>query len=154
MLTVARSNRDLFVDLRGGFDWEPLPDLGADAYVAQDSSAGAGLQMWFAGTITDQHALQVIAIGPTASRSQVVDTLHLAADGSPDDPAAEEAEGGEAEGGEDLRDLELVLAVPDTASAISGDFTENHAKDLAFVIRTGSLPVDLERQTVAEIGGD
>lgn len=34
---------------------------------------------------------------------------------------------------------------------ISGDFTESEAKDLALVLRYGSLPVELERQTVQTI---
>jgi preprotein translocase subunit SecD len=34
---------------------------------------------------------------------------------------------------------------------ISGDFTESEAKDLALVLRYGSLPVELERQTVQTV---
>ena len=34
---------------------------------------------------------------------------------------------------------------------ISGDFTESEAKDLALVLRYGSLPVELEPQTVQTV---
>lgn len=34
---------------------------------------------------------------------------------------------------------------------ISGDFTEDEAKDLALVLRYGSLPIELERQTVQTV---
>jgi preprotein translocase subunit SecD len=42
-------------------------------------------------------------------------------------------------------------AITDGKGQISGDFTESEAKDLALVLRYGSLPVDLKRATTQEV---
>jgi SecD/SecF fusion protein len=112
----------------------PDPNLGA-SWTVQITFRGEGEEQW--GTLTGQAACS--PVGDPARRVAIV--LDEQVISSP----------------EVTPEAECEVGIPGSTTVITGNFTEKEAKDLALLIRAGSLPVPVEvveRRTVGPTLGD